>query len=506
MPKRLATTLATVAGALCLLFYSASAAMATTTHRSSSGRAEHAARHRASCPRNKHKRHGRCVKKARRIKHGPQARLTGVRTSPSMVLSHVETWAYDDCGNGGIGASPSLVRNWVTFAEANCGPGGDDKTLSDCHSGSESFCNVIQYLDTNWIYPNGSPDWKQFSQAASENWYLHAPGSTTDRITTDGEGGGYLIDQSNSSVRAFFQSYVRSNYNDADGLMMDDQASSLPQALYYATCHCSSSDEIGTASSLRAAHGAMSSAMTHGDGQPFVQIDNALSANPYLPSGMNMLDDSTGVEGLISEGDPEADGRMTPYYSTLLDDIAYVANDTDSFVVPLSYAQAGASYQSESRRVQEATMLLGYSPGHLVDWADLETGSGNLGVWPEEGIYPTDPVQTMSAPHGSGCLSGNGQVCSGGGHNDLQVASGVYRREFSTCYDQGTSFGECAAIVNTTSNAVTVKSSWLTQSYGHEITFNGGDVQSGGTVNLTGAGFNAGSSTVGPHSALLLAG
>lgn len=151
-------------------------------------------------------------------------------------------------------------------------------------------------------------------------------------------------------------------------------------------------------------------------------------------------------------------------------------------------------------------MLLGYSPGHLVDWADLETGSGNLAVWPEEGIYPTNPVQTMAAPHGSGCLAGNGQVCSGGGHNDLQVAPGVYRREFGACYDQGTSFGECAAVVNTTSNAVTVKSSWLTQSYGHEITFNGGDVQSGGTVNLTGAGFNAGSGTVGPHSALLLAG
>ena len=140
-----------------------------------------------------------------------------------------------------------------------------------------------------------------------------------------------------------------------------------------------------------------------------------------------MLNESSGVHGLLKEGSPEYDGRLDPYYSTLLDEIAYVADETSGFVVPLSYGQAGASNQAQSRRVQEATMLLGYSPGHLVDWADLEQGSDDLAVWPEEGVYPTQPVQSMSAPGGSGCLGGTGAVCSTGGHNDLQVAPGVYR-------------------------------------------------------------------------------
>ena len=69
-----------------------------------------------------------------------------------------------------------------------------------------------------------------------------------------------------------------------------------------------------------------------------------------------MLDPATGVEGLIREGAPEYNGTLDPFYSTLLDEIAYVANETSGFVVPLSYGAAGASYQQQSRRVQEATI------------------------------------------------------------------------------------------------------------------------------------------------------
>jgi hypothetical protein len=419
------------------------------------------------------------------------------------VQPHIQTWAYDDCADGGAGAPASVVRGWVTFAEANCGPGGDAKALSDCHVGGLTYCDAIQYLDTDWIYLNGSPPWQPFSAAASESWYQHTPGSQTNRVMSSGYGGGYLINQANVAVQAFFQNYVRSNYASEDGLMMDDQSSSLSSQLYDSTCGCSYTSEVASSPALRAAHEAISAAMAHSNGQPYLQIDNTLPANPYLPQGFDLLNAS--VQGLIKEGSPEYDGVLDPFYSTLLDEIAYAANDTGGFVVPLSYGAAGASYQAQSRRVVEATMLLGYSPGHLVDWADLEQGSGDLAVWPEEGIYPTEPVESMGAPGGSGCLAGTGTVCSTGGHNDLQVAPGVYRREFGVCDDQNVPFGSCAAIVNTTSSPVTVSASWLSQSYTHEITFTGGDVQSGGAINTQGAGFSAGSTTVGAQDAILLA-
>ena len=205
---------------------------------------------------------------------------------------------------------------------------------------------------------------------------------------------------------------------------------------------------------------------------------------------------------MIAEGAPESDGTLTGYYSTLLDEMAYVDHTANDFVVLLSYDQSGAP---QSRFVQAATILLGYSSGHTVSWSDLETDSRDLAVWPEEGIVPADPVQTMSAPGGADCLAGQGIVCSSGGHNSLQVAPGVYRREFGECYDQGAAFGDCASIVNTTGTPVTVKGSWLTQSYGHQVTLNGGDVQSGGRVNLTGARFTPGATTVPAYGALLLA-
>jgi hypothetical protein len=394
------------------------------------------------------------------------------------------------------------VQSWLSYAETNCGPGAQDRAVSECHANGTTYCQVIQYLDTNWIYQQGSPPYSQFAQSASESWYQHVPGSGA-RVQTSGYGGGVLINQASSGVQSFFQNYVRSNYNSADGLMMDDQSSSLSTQLYYSTCGCSSTEEMSSDQALRSAHEAMSAAMTHSDGSSFVQIDNTLPANPYLPQGLDMLNQG-GVQGLLKEGSPEYDGHLDPYYSTLLDEIAYVDNQPSGFVVPLSYGQAGASYQAQSRRVQEATILLGYRPGRLVDWADLEQGSNDLSVWPEEGIYPTQPVQSMAQPGGSGCLAGSGNVCSTGGHNDLQVAPGVYRREFAACYDHGTAIGKCAAIINTTSDPVTINSSWLTQTYGHQISFTGGDVQSGGSLNTTATTFTPNTTTVAPKDAALL--
>ena len=150
-------------------------------------------------------------------------------------------------------------------------------------------------------------------------------------------------------------------------------------------------------------------------------------------------------------------------------------------------------------------MLLAFHPKQIVDWASFEPGSNRLDVWPEEGIYPTRPIQSMGVPRGRGCLAGTGVVCSRGGHRSLQVAPGVYRREFRSCYERQIRFGGCATVMNTTGNYVTVRRSWLRQSYRHQMTFTGGDVQSGGAVGLTGAPFGPGAAFIPPNDAVLLA-
>lgn len=421
----------------------------------------------------------------------------------SGAKAHVETWAFDDGCAGGAGASTALVRRWLTFAESDCGPGAR-KAYANCHAGRRRYCEVMEYLDTDWTF---TQDEIGMASAAFNIWSLHEPSPHQGvDVTTSTLGGGFLLNQTRPGVQAFFRSYARRHFDTADGLMMDWQSPSLPQELYYSTCGCTKTMEIHTNAALRAEHAQMSAALTHRNGAPFMQADNSLSSNPYLPQGLNMLDHATGVDGLVAEGEPESTGVLDPYYSTLLDQMAYIDSRTRSFLVLMSKGVAGAGYESASRRVQEATILLGFRPGQIVDWADLEVGNRDLAVWPEEGIYPTAAVETMRAPAGRGCLAGTGDICTRGGHNSLQVAAGVYRREFRACYSRGRAIGPCAAIVNTTGGPVTVRASWLRQrrAYHHEITFSGGDVQSGGTVDLAGAPFQAGASQVASDDALLL--
>ena len=440
---------------------------------------------------------------ARNLAVSHRRRPTSRRRWP--VEKHVETWAYDDCGNGGASADAAVVREWVNYAEANCGPGGDAKALSDCHSGATAFCDVIQYLDTDWIYQSGSPPWQPFNAAASESWYQHAPGSTTMRIASSGYGGGYLINQSNPEVRSFFQSYVRAHYGADDGLMMDDQSASLSSQLYYATCGCGSSEEVSSTPALQTAHESMSAAMTRSDGLPYLQIDNGLPPNPYLSQGFRMLDPATGWRASSARERRSTTGRWIrstrrcwirsptsptiPAASSCRCHTAPRARRISSGVVgcrkPRSCSDTAPAISSTGPISSRAAVTWRCGrrrgctrPARCNRWERRAVAA----AWPERAPCARPAVTTTCGRH-----------------------RGVYRREFRACYDQGVQFGPCAAIVNTTASPITIRSAWLTQSYGHQITFSGGDSQSGGAVNLTGSLFVPNSTTVGAQDATLLA-
>jgi hypothetical protein len=439
---------------------------------------------------------------------GQSSGVTTMQTAISLMRAtdaHVPTWAVDDGCNAGIGVSTALVRQWLTFAQSDCGAGGDHKARGDCRSGAHRYCLVMQYLDTDWSFAQGLVPLAALSGVSKSTWFLHEPAPNAGSpIYSRFSGGGYLVNQADPDVQAFFRSYVRQYFDRDDGLMMDEQSAGLAQELYYSTCGCSKTDEIESNRALQNAHRALSAALMHRNGSPFLQVDNSLPPNPFLPQGFDLIDRRHGVDGLITEGEPMQYGAFDPYYSTLLDQIAYVESRTRGFVVPLSHGTAGAPHLARSRLVQEGTVLLGYRPGRLVDWADLEQGSPDLSVWPEEGIYPTGPVETMRAPRGRGCLAGRGDVCTAGGHLSIEVAPGIYRREFRSCYYRGVLFGACAAIVNSTTKRVVAARRWLRLAYSHEIGLVGADVQSGGTVAVHGTPFAPGRSVVPPQDAILL--
>jgi hypothetical protein len=435
----------------------------------------------------------------------------------SSVPKHIETWAYDDSStsggcNGGFGASASEVQQWLTYAETNCGPNAT-KALSDCHVGGVTYCEVIAYSETSFIYSN-NPLRNACSDLSCypEDFWLHQTGvtpSSSTRLsftssydnprTTD-----YYLNKKSTDVDQWFQNYARTKYPNYDGLFMDDSGGSISGLLGNSTQGATTSYEITSDAGLKAAYEQLAGYLTKANGTPYIQINNGDGDNPYSPSSLPLLNNPASVVGMTAEGSPWSNGNLIPNwrYENLLDKMAYMDHTANDFQVILSYDSSGSL---QGRRVQAATDLLGYSPGHVVSWSDLEQNNNNLAVWPEEGIYPTNPVQSMGQPSGTGCFAGTGIECPTGGHNDIQVATGVYRREFGKCYKQGVAFGPCAVIVNNSGSTVTVSASWLTQSYGHQITMVGGDVQSGGTVNLTGASFSPGSTTIAAYDAAFLA-
>ncbi len=422
--------------------------------------------------------------------------------TPGIPL-HTETWAYDDsfgrgwC-NGGYGASSSLVRRWLTYAETNCGP-RSRKALKDCHASRVRYCTVLAYFDANLVWSRG-PIFTAHAPT-QESWWLHQPHHSDSYhrlFVSRPDGVHYLLDQARPSVEWWIRWYLRNHFNSWEGVMMDDTAAST-KAQFWGSGF-SSSQEIRTNSGVLSEHREMAGRLTHSNGTPFLQVDNGININPDVKPTFPLLGQPGSVVGLMAENEPWDHG-LQPGYPTLLDYMAYIDSRPNDFIVLLSYDDDGPLV---ARRLQEATVLLGYSPGHLVDWADLEQNNLDLTVWPEEGIYPTQPVETMRVPE-SNCLAGDGITCSYGGHNDIQVAPGIYRREFAACYDQGVPFGHCAVIVNTTSSPVTMQSTWLKQTYSHEITMHGGDVQSGGSINTSGAPLLLPLAQVPAEDALLLA-
>jgi hypothetical protein len=447
------------------------------------------------------------------------------------VPLHTENWAYADGCNGGVGASAAVVRAWVTYAENNCGEYGLQIALGLCHAGGIAYCAVMQYVDTAIVYRRDPPG--NLIGATSPSWVLHEPApDERDPITVDAYGGGYVMNQEKPAYQTWWRRYIDANYSGVDGLFMDDQSPLLP---LFHTSSPFSSEAVASApavmeplvvaeSRIQTARLTMSEALTGPDGSPYPQIDNTVPdcGNPFEgalglgPTG-NMI--AGPVIGLAADACPEVYGALRRSYPDFLDDIAYVEDETPGALVMISYGCAGAASQLRSRLIDEATELLGYAPGRLVDWPALEQtrpdaarcpGYGNdLAVWPESGIYPTFALQTMGAPVGPACLVGDVPVsCPVGGHNDLQAPgapAGVFRREFGRCYNQSVPFGPCAAIVNTTPRPVTVRRRWLVGRYRFEITTVGGDVQSGGFVDLTGRRFRPGRSTIAPDSAILLA-
>jgi hypothetical protein len=364
-------------------------------------------------------------------------------------------------------------------------------------------CKTIFYLDPNKIRDDklgcGVSPASDILKAASESWFVHSPGYSDSGHRVHGvdvDGcAKWLMNPNSSGYQAWWRSYLRANGDGYDIYFMDDDYMTLVRETAFASgggCYpwpttCSATHEIADDAHEVQAHANFVNAMTHSNGSPMNFVFQQASWNNTIDQ--SAFTTTSHIVGMTCEGcvSTWAYPSFTLLHPRVLDAMAAVHQVGGMFwLISHGNSPVGAT-QFLQRKLTTGFVWLGYTEGLTAVWPDLETNNNNLPIWPEDLIYPSHPLQSMTT-----------------GHTDLEVASGVYRREFTTCYQKGVYFGVCAAVVNDNSTALPVVSSWLRQTYHHYVWLTGGDELHGGIANRSGGSFVVNSTKVDAGGAILL--
>jgi hypothetical protein len=436
----------------------------------------------------------------------PSATTTPVAIADVPV--HIPTWAYDEASAQGGSASAANVEKYVTYAESGFGNG---KAVSDCAT-SPKVCHSVAYTNPNLVYDDTScpmvPD-NEFIAASSESWFVHLAGYSdaahrvhgTYSRTCKGTAGTvpvYLADQANADVVAWWKSFIQKNLNSFDYFWLDStettvggQAFGPGGSFCPGVSACTTTEEYPTDASVLAAHISFGNALSHVSGSALQYIFNGVQFNSGDIENTSLLsEDPSHFIGGVCENCVVDSGVLRPAnYTAVLNGMLAVNGISGAQFVQLDSGSSasGSAAQIAQRKVALAIAWLAYKDGHTVIFPNFEDATDNLAVWPEDLVYPGAPVQSMQWSA-----------------NDIMVSGSVYRREFRQCFNDREPIGACAAIVNASSSTVTVAKSWLTQTYSHQITPEGGDVLNGGTLSLTSTTFTPNVTTIAPGQAILL--
>jgi hypothetical protein len=438
----------------------------------------------------------------------PTPSATSTPVALANVPVHIPTWAFDETGYEGNGAAAASVQKYLTYAEGGL---GNAKAEQDCAT-SPKMCHSVAYTNPNLVYDDANcpyqPD-ATFIKASSESWFVHLSGysDAAHRVhgsysrTCNGTAETdpvYLADQANPAVVAWWKSFLQQNLDSWDYIWLDSTSTSVGGQAFGpggsfcpGLSACSTTQEYPTDASVLSAHISFADALSHANGSALQYFFNGVQFNFGNITNTALLsqDPSHFVGGVCENCVVDAGVLRPANYTAVLNGMLAVNGIAGAEFVQLDTGSSasGSAAQIAQRTVALAIAWLAYKDGHTVIFPNFEYNTNNLAVWPEDLIYPGAPVQTMQWSA-----------------NDIMVSGNVYRREFRQCFNDQQPIGPCAAIVNASSATVTVASSWLTQTYTHQITPQGGDVLSGGGLSLTSTTFTPNATTIAAGEAILL--
>ena len=481
----------------------------------------------------------------------------GCGSNCGSIPKHIITFAYDGQNGGQIfgttatttnSQSISAIQTWVNGAQGSTATGMAKNAL-DCPPGSP--CMPWVYFNPNRELYNAAhacgADYP-WAAAASEDWWQHTatPIGPNNRMSDTGVTGScngfplsrYYPNPNSVGNQNYWRAWIRSHdtANNYMGVMEDLSGWSPFVNIFDVPAAPNGGVEINTEAQAAAARINFAKAMTWPDGTLIPILCNCIG--PTHAGGIMMTDFSPfgqpnryggSCEGCVAANAPT---RLVPknvgyaldaiasqnvqFPNAFFSVLGYNGNPPGSSITP--GADGSNPGQIQSRLYQLGLVWLGFNANNdnMIDWSDfITTNLTELGVYPEQSIYPTQPtIPQMKDPgtnlgfNGTGfnaaCGFDSGMANGTGaktyavacGHTSDGVVTGVYARQWKKCYNFGVLIGsgQCAVVYNATSSAVTVSSTWkyadgttaLTLGFDHSLTVSGGDVVAAGCSNTTG--------------------
>src|ERR1700694_1685190 len=445
----------------------------------------------------------------------------------SAVPLHVPNWAYVGQFRENLSATVEEINRNLTYGEdagAVGNPAGN--VASICGNSNARPCRSVLYLNANNAtinngkcgtrygesvdFPYGHGNWLSH---ARESWYIHVAGTSSSPATRlygvqrrpcghRYSVTNYVINQADPGFIQWINDALQNSVFN-DGLVKPDLYSALmvdntlpKQVRFYSyvgeerSCgnplkslsnsevkivsnDCSMSAEYPSDEAYQKMHLVFLNSLRHSPngpyhGQPFDTFYNGL-----VTPDMTLLVGGPHVLGGICEGCVVSGGRPASAKSiaNLLDIASHVNNKTTKSLVVLSSGShdIGSQEQLRDRRLHRAALWLSFKEKQTISWANLEAGQPTQSPeWPEDFIYPRNPLQSMLA--GSAGQHGAADLIVDGPY-----PAAVYRREFTDC-TVGTSgravpIGRCAVLLNLSSSPVAVQQDWLSAKYAHHLGF-----------------------------------
>jgi hypothetical protein len=447
---------------------------------------------------------------------------TAVTIEPTAPR-HVETWAYDtynaSTGLGQGNVSGATVAQYATYAEGGISASTTPKVLSDCHTNTP-HCTAVEYSDPNTLYVNppsgcsaGGVDQSAYNAALAdtgntESWFIHQSGYTDSAHRVQGgyqpasscPKANYELNQSFADVQNWYaQVYTGQGPGTTlnpvgdqyDAYLTDNTAATVKDQAYFysgggcapftydATTSyiasgtlCSTTQEMPADASVVSAHDAFwnASVMKHQNGTPLKFFFNSLSFDGTVLHGANLFGSSGNLLGGFCEGCVVDGTAKDSHIAPTLDAALAARKASNAFVLLSDGTTAQENQYQDLRLLALGIDWLAYAPGTMVGFENLEDDTSGLGVWPEQMLYPSEPLAGMST-----------------GNADLNVPgfTTMWMREFATCYNAGAYIGRCAVVVNGTGAAQTLQGSWFAQTYRYYMTLSAGDAASGAATTRT---------------------